>query len=108
MRTPAAASLILAACLGLCACETVVQGPSRLTGQPLDSAVALYGPWVEEVRLSGQPVYIWRRTLIVQGVAQVCELRVQLGYHDIIRSAALQGVGGACQLYAVRTEGTTH
>jgi hypothetical protein len=107
MRTPAAC-LTLAAALALSACETVMQGPSRLTGQRLDAAVALYGPWAEEIQLSGQPLYIWRRTLLVKGEPQVCELRVQLGYHDIIKSAVLQGVGGACELYAVRTEGTTH
>ena len=92
--------------LGGCA-GTTINGPSRLAGQELDAAVALYGPWAEEVELEGEPNYIWRRTLIVGDKPRVCELRVQLGFRRTIRRAFLQGQPDACQLYAVRYEPVT-
>jgi hypothetical protein len=94
----------LAFAIPLSACASVVNGPSRLAGQDLTAAVALYGPWAEQVELDGQINYIWRRTLIVDGTPHVCELRVQLGFRTTIRGAAMQGLPDACRLYAVREE----
>jgi hypothetical protein len=94
----------LALAVPLCACAAVVNGPSRLAGQELDAAVALYGPWAEQVDLDGETNYIWRRTLIVDGSPHVCELRLQLGFRTTIRGAAMQGLPDACRLYAVRQE----
>jgi hypothetical protein len=101
--------LILALAAPLCACASggAANGPARLAGQELDAAVALYGPWTEQIDLAGQPTYIWRRTLLVGEVRHVCELRVQLGYHRTIRTAIMQGLPDACALYAVRTENLT-
>jgi hypothetical protein len=96
---------VLAAALG--ACASVGNGPARLAGQELDAAVALYGPWTEQIELAGQPTYIWRRTLVAGDVSHVCELRVQLGFHRTIRTAVMQGLPDACALYAVRVENLT-
>lgn len=82
-------------------------GPSRLAGQELDAAVALYGNYVERIELDGGPTYIWRRTLIVGEQPRVCELRVQLGFRKTIRRAFMQGQPDACQLYAVKYEALT-
>jgi hypothetical protein len=101
-------SLLVVALAGvLAACASVADGPSRLAGQELDAAVALYGPWAEQVELAGQPTFIWRRTLVTGEVRHVCELRVQLGYHRTIRTAVMQGLPDACALYAVRVENLT-
>jgi len=97
----------LALLIPLAGCASTVNGPSRLTGQDLDAAVALYGEWAEQVTLDGQPTYIWRRTLLVNGQPRVCELRVQLGFRRTISQAFLQGLPDACQLYAVRSESLT-
>lgn len=88
----------------LAGCASVVNGPSRLAGQELDAAVALYGDWAEQATIDGETNYIWRRTLIVDGSPLVCELRVQLGFRNRIRAASMQGQPAACRLYAVRTE----
>ena len=94
-----AATILLSACA-----ETTINGPSRLTGQELDAAVALYGGWVEQVELQGRPLYIWRRSLVRDGQAQFCELRVELGFRQTISRAYLQGFPEACRLFAVRYE----
>jgi hypothetical protein len=93
--------------IALGACASVVNGPSRLAGQELDAAVGLYGPWAEQVELDGQTNYIWRRTLVVDGVPHVCELRVLLGFRKTIRGSAMQGLPDACRLYAVQSEALT-
>lgn len=96
----------LAALLGLvlAGCASTVNGPSRLAGQELDAAAALYGPWVDQTTLEGRPLYIWRRSLMANGQARYCELRVQLGFRKTIRRAFLQGMPDACALFAVRYE----
>jgi hypothetical protein len=96
--------VLLAGLLALSACQSVVQGPSRLAGQPLEAVVALYGPWAEQITIQDRPLYIWRRTLIAGGQASVCELRVEVGFRQAITRAYLQGVPEACKLYAVREE----
>ena len=96
--------LALAPLIALAGCAATVNGPSRLTGQELDAAVALYGDWADQVELDGQPTYIWRRTLIVGDQPRVCELRVQLGFRKTIRRAFLEGQPDACKLYAVHYE----
>lgn len=92
----------------LAGCASADNGPARLTGQDLGAAVALYGDWTEQVTLDGQPTYIWRRTLLVDGEPRVCELRVQLGFHRAITRTLLQGVPDACRLYALHTEALTN
>jgi hypothetical protein len=91
----------------LAACQTTVTGNSRLVGQDLGAAVALYGPWNEQITLKGRPVYIWRRVLVGGASPQYCELRVQLGFRTTIRTAYMQGVPAACQLYALRSVTST-
>jgi hypothetical protein len=104
MRTPALLILLAA----LAGCQTAAtNGPSRLEGQNLDAAMALYGPWVEQVHLQGRPVYIWRRTLIAAGKPYVCELRLETGFRGAISKAYLQGVPNACQLFALKEEALT-
>jgi hypothetical protein len=97
--------IILAA--AVCACQSTTYGSSRLAGQDLDAAVALYGPWNDQIQLSGRPLYIWRRTLITNGAPQVCEFRVELGFRRQISRAYMQGMPAACQLYAVKSEMST-
>jgi hypothetical protein len=99
--------LVPALSIALAACAGAESGPSRLAGQDLDAAVALYGPWADQVVLDGVTNYIWRRTLVVDGTPHVCELRVQLGFRSTIRGGALQGLPDACRLYAVHTEALT-
>lgn len=98
------ASLALALFIPLAACASTASGPSHLTGQELDAAVALYGPWAEQIELDGKPLYIWRRRLIQNGAPRYCELRVELGFRKIIRQATMQGLADACRLFAVRSE----
>jgi hypothetical protein len=96
--------LILAALAG---CQTANNGPSRLEGQNLDAATALYGPWAEQVNIRGRPLYIWRRTLIAAGQPYVCELRLEVGFRGAISRAYLQGVPAACRLFALKEEALT-
>ena len=91
----------------LAGCQSAGNGPSRLEGQNLDAAVALYGPWAEEVHLADRPVYIWRRTLIAGGQPYVCELRLQTGFRGAVTQAYLQGVPDACKLFALKEEALT-
>lgn len=97
-------ALALALLIPLAACASAANGPSRLTGQELDAAVALYGPWAEQIELGGKPLYIWRRRLIQNGAPHYCELRVELGFRQTIRLATMQGLADACKLFAVRSE----
>lgn len=98
---------VLASTLALAGCASTSNGPSRLAGQELDAAVALYGDWAESVEIYGHPTYIWRRTLIAGDQHLVCELRVELGFRKTIRRAFLEGQPDACKLYAVRYENLT-
>jgi hypothetical protein len=91
----------------LAGCQGVINGPSRLEGQNLDAAVALYGPWTEETHIQDRPLYIWRRTLIAGGEPFVCELRLETGFRNAVTKAYLQGVPDACKLFALKEEALT-
>lgn len=93
--------------LALAGCQSIENGPSRLEGQNLDAAMALYGPWTEQTLIDGRPLYIWRRTLIAGGQPYVCELRLETGFRDAISKAYLQGVPDACKLFALKEEALT-
>lgn len=99
--------LLLSAGLGLGGCATVVNGPTRLMGENLDAATALYGPWTQEIYLQGRTLYIWRRKLITPVGDRFCEMRVQLGFRQTIARAYLQGFPDACKLFAVRYQPET-
>ncbi|WP_165830594.1 hypothetical protein [Phenylobacterium soli] len=99
--------LASALALALGGCASTTSGPSRLTGQELDAAVALYGPWADQVEVKGQTRYIWRRSLLTNGQSTYCELRVELGFRRTIRRAYLEGFPAACELFAVRYESLT-
>jgi hypothetical protein len=101
------AGLAAGALAGCQSAMTTSGGPSRLAGQNLDAAVALYGAWSEQAVISGREVYIWRRTLVRDGSPAVCELTVELGFRQIIRIANMRGVPDACRLFATRTESLT-
>jgi hypothetical protein len=96
----------IAALLALAACATpaAVSGDSRLAGQDIQAAVALYGPWAEEVTLQGQRLYIWRRHFRAAGGASdvYCELRVETGYRTTISRSQMQGFPAACNLFSIR------
>lgn len=105
MRRPLPAAFVA---LALAACATTVDGPARLTGQPLDAATALYGDWADRIERNGRPVYIWRRSVeLTNGERRTCELRVTLGFRNTINSALVEGFEDACHLYDVRYETTT-
>jgi hypothetical protein len=106
MRARAILAVIFAAA-ALAGCQSTVLGTSRLVGEDLDAAVALYGPWNEQITLKNRPVYIWRRVLLTDASPKYCELRVQLGFRRTISSAYMQGVPAACELYAVRSVSAT-
>jgi hypothetical protein len=99
----AAALCGLALMLGACAGGGGIgNGASKLPGQNLDAAVALYGPWTEEITPEGQPMYIWRRTLVTGDQKKVCELRVTLGFKRTIGDVIIQGQPEACRLFQIR------
>ncbi|THD80618.1 MAG: hypothetical protein E7812_07770 [Phenylobacterium sp.] len=104
MRRLAPLVLLPAVILAGCQTPAAANGPSRLAGQRLDAAVALYGPWSEEIQLEGQPAYIWRRTMVRNGSPEVCELKVELGFRDTIRATSMRGVTEACRLFATHTQ----
>lgn len=95
---------VLVAATALAGCASAAGGPSHLTGQQLDAAVALYGPWADEIEFEDRPLYIWRRSFVQDGSPRYCELRIQLGFRRTIRRAYLQGFPDACRLFAVRYE----
>lgn len=120
----------LCAALALCGCQTMdeVTGDSALAGQPIDSALALYGPWEEYAVIDGKPIYIWRRHYtsttppaeIASGTAAsaatatrisgptdyYCELRVEMGFRRLISRSLMQGYPDACRMFSVRYRNT--
>ena len=94
----------VAAALGLGACSTLkeVGGESALSGQQLDAAVGLYGPYAEYLVLAGKPTYVWRRLYPVDALDFYCELRVETGYRRTINRSLMQGYPAACQMFSVR------
>lgn len=101
------ASIALGAGL-LAGCATTIHGPTRLIGQELDAATALYGPWAARIDRSGRPVYVWRRSVeLSNGERRSCELRVALGFRETIARAWTEGFQDACRLYDVRLDSVT-
>lgn len=96
------------ACLALAGCATtpVVDAPTVLNGQALDTALNLYGPWEQRVVLNGQPHYIWRRGVLLNGQTYICELRAEVAYRNTIRSSIVEGYPAACGLFSVHYSAT--
>jgi hypothetical protein len=99
------AALALAAALGACASVRpveVVDPSSALQGRELETAVNLYGPFDSRLELAGRTVYVWRRSVISGDRPQACELRAEVGYHDLIRATVIDGSEGACRAFWIR------
>lgn len=95
----------IAAFVTLAGCQTLgeVSGGSALSGQELDTAVGLYGPWAEFLVLDGKRTYVWRRQYVADDrKPYFCELRVEMGFRRTISGSTLQGYPEACRLFAVR------
>lgn len=96
----------IAALLALTACATpaAIPGESRLSGQDIQAAVNLYGPWDQRIVLGEQPVYIWRRHLRPAGATSdvYCEMRIETAYRTTVSRSSMQGYPAACQLFAIR------
>jgi hypothetical protein len=96
----------ITALLALAACATpaAVSGDNRLSGQDIQAAVGLYGPWDQRVVLGDQPIYIWRRHLRPAGAASdvYCELRIETAYRTTVSRSQMQGYPAACDLFSVR------
>ncbi|MEO8113927.1 MAG: hypothetical protein ABI655_06075 [Phenylobacterium sp.] len=97
-----AAILALAALAG---CTTpVVDGAHALNGHDLQDAVGLYGPWDARITLAGQPRYIWRRAVILNGQTYYCELHAKTGFKTTAADTLMHGNPAACGLFSVRYE----
>jgi hypothetical protein len=99
------AALALAAALGGCASVRpveVVDPASALEGHDLQTAVNLYGPYDGRLQLAGRTAYVWRRSLMSGARPQACELRAEVGYHDLIRATVIDGSEGACRAFWIR------
>lgn len=109
MTRSSAAALLLAAVLplGLGACSTTreVEGTAAITGKELAAAVALYGTWDDKLIVKNRPVYIWRRQSTgPDGRSYFCEMRVEMGWHDLVARALTHGYPSACSLFNVKFE----
>ena len=92
--------ILAAAAISLSGCMTSeFPDSSRLYGQSLDAARALYGEYAENVQLNGKNYYIWRRGDVSEGEQVYCELWVELGPRRIIARRFLQGHPVACRLF---------
>jgi hypothetical protein len=103
-RTSAAQTallLALATAVGGCATQRVLEARDALHGQDLQTAINLYGRFDERVSYGGKAYYLWRRAVSVEGTPHVCELRVELGYRNIIRDTLLEGYPAACGMFSV-------
>jgi hypothetical protein len=92
------------AALSACATPAAISGDSTLSGQDIQAAVGLYGPWDQRVVLGDQPVYIWRRHLRPAGSASdvYCELRIETAYRTTVSRSQMQGYPAACRLFSIR------
>lgn len=109
----AQAALILAlpAALTGCATQPVVEARDALHGQDLQTAINLYGRFDERISYGGKAYYLWRKAVAVEGTPHVCELRVELGYRNVIRDTVLEGYPAACGMFSVQyssDQGATH
>lgn len=108
-RIPARPILPLFLALGLAACATPeVEGPDALKAKDVAAAVSLYGPWAEQIQVKGRPVYIWRRQAEIEGQTYYCELRVEMGFRQMIARSMTVGYPAACALFNVRYETKLH
>lgn len=100
VRALAPAALALA----VSACATAFEGekPSALYGQHIDAAVALYGPWAEQLTMEGRRYYLWRRKAETADGEQYCELRFEVTAKQQIARRLLQGYPLACELFTAR------
>ncbi|RAK52559.1 hypothetical protein [Phenylobacterium deserti] len=99
MRRLALLSILAGA---LCGCTTaVVDAPDALQGKDIQNAVALFGPWHERRTVNGRVVYIWRRTVEVDGSPQGCELSVEMGFRGAVARSLVQGYPAACSSFRV-------
>jgi hypothetical protein len=98
--------LVLAAAAALCGCATTaaITGDTAFSGKDLDAAIGLYGPWEDHVVLNGIETYIWRRHYTDAAKKQdyYCELRVQMGFRNLISRSLMQGYPAACDLFSIR------
>lgn len=105
---PLLALALAAATFSAAACSTTneVEGTAAITGRDLDAATALYGPWDQKlIDRNDQPVYIWRRHMTdTAGKSYFCELRVEMGWRNVIGRALTHGYPGACDLFKVKFE----
>lgn len=95
----------LTCALSACSTTREVEGTAAITGRELDAATALYGPWDQKLLVNDQPVYIWRRHMTASdGRNYYCELRVEMGWKQVIGRALTHGYPGACALFKVKFE----
>jgi hypothetical protein len=100
----------VAAALGLAACSTLkeVGGETALSGQQLDAALGLYGPYSQFMQIDGKPTYVWRRHYTADAQDYYCELRIETGYRRTISASVMQGYPQACRLFSVRYSAHTN
>lgn len=103
-RGPMRGVVLTAMVLGLSACASAgeVTGSDALSGQPLEAAISLYGPYENFLVLDGRPTYIWRRRYEAEGKEYFCELRAEMGFRRQISRSLMQGFPDACRLFSVR------
>jgi len=88
----------------LAGCVTSFEGerPSSLYGQHVDAAVALYGPWQDQMTLAGKRYYLWRRSVETTEGPRFCELRLEITPKQLIARRLLQGYPEACGLFTAQ------
>lgn len=91
--------LLVLALLAGCATSFEGERPSSLYGQHVDAAVALYGPWQEQMMLEGKRYYLWRRSAETPEGPRYCELRLEITPKQLIARRLLQGYPQACDLF---------
>ena len=96
------AALALATALSACATAPVVDASHALAGHDLETANALYGRYQDRARIGGKDYYLWRRAVQVGDQSMVCELRVELGFRNMVRSSIAEGYPAACDQFSVR------
>ncbi|WP_374472398.1 hypothetical protein [Phenylobacterium sp.] len=94
----------VAGLISLGGCQTLAPAGAEgaLSGQELDAAVGLYGPWTEYLVLDGKRTYLWRKRYAGGPQDYYCELRVEMGFRRTISRSFIQGYPQACRLFAAR------
>jgi len=98
MSRSALLAVVAAVSLGGCVTHEFPDS-SKIYGQNIDAARALYGEYAQQMRLDGKNYYIWRRGDVSEGEQVYCELWVEVGPKRIIARRFLQGHPVACQLF---------